>query len=371
MKDQVREFRLRESEPYYRQIEQHMREMIGRGDVKVGQKLPPMRELAEWYGVDISTVQPAMATLARQKLIVRHPRRGTFVSEAKPTLTNVLYYDVVNDCHGYPHTFSLFLAREVRRLLDQRGLTIETWSDSRPHASADAPPAGLAEAIRQRRIQGIVAPTAQWNHVRWLAKLKTPCVFVTSRDVPNRVAPDSGQFAEASVRALADQGCRSIGLITPTETDRMFEGKPVEAGRHLFRRFIDITGDLGIAVRSDWMRTARQNLESGFEQERFGYEQFQALWRLPERPEGLVVCPDSTARGVIAAMLECGVKTPRDIRLLLQRNVELPLLCPMEATFALLSIREYAENMIRMLDQIVTTGRDVPPVHLPFAIFRP
>ncbi|MDD5704795.1 MAG: GntR family transcriptional regulator [Kiritimatiellae bacterium] len=369
MKAQVREFRLRASEPYYRQIEQHIRGLIGRGDLKVGEKLPPMRELAEWYGVDISTVQPAMAKLARQKLIVRHPRRGTFVNEAKPKLTSVLYYDVVNDCHGYPHAFSLVLGREVRRLLDLRGLPIEVWSDSRPHADSDTPPAGLAEALRQGRFQGIVAPTAQWNHVRWLAALKTPCVFVTGRDVPNRVTLDNGQFADASVRALADQGCRSIGMITPTETDRIFEGKPV--GRELFQRFVDVTGDLGIAVRSEWVRTARQDMNSGFEQERFGYDQFQALWRLPERPEGLIVCPDSTARGVIAAMLECGVKTPRDIRILLQRNVELPLLCPMEATYALLSIRECAETMLRILDQIVATDRDVPPIHLPFAIFRP
>jgi|LakMenEpi03Aug12_release.lakeMendotaPanAssembly.Ray.scaffolds.fasta_scaffold700825_1 hypothetical protein len=46
------------------------------------------------------------------------------------------------------------------------------------------------------------------------------------------------------------------------------------------------------------------------------------------------------------ALLELGVRVPRDLKLVLGKNEEIPLFCPMPAEFIVLSQREVAEALI-------------------------
>lgn len=71
---------LNHSEPLYIQLAHALSEAIRSGQLGLGEKLPPHRELAKRLNVNVSTITRAMAILQDDKLIETRPGRGTRVS---------------------------------------------------------------------------------------------------------------------------------------------------------------------------------------------------------------------------------------------------------------------------------------------------
>jgi len=69
--------------PLYYQLENILREKIMSGVFAAGSRLPTEAELIRLYGVGRITVRQALAALAKDGLIERKRRRGTFVTERK------------------------------------------------------------------------------------------------------------------------------------------------------------------------------------------------------------------------------------------------------------------------------------------------
>jgi GntR family transcriptional regulator len=69
--------------PLYYQLENILREKITSGYFAAGARLPTEAELIRLYGVGRITVRQALAALAKDGLIERKRRRGTFVTERK------------------------------------------------------------------------------------------------------------------------------------------------------------------------------------------------------------------------------------------------------------------------------------------------
>src|SRR5918994_7287282 len=63
-------------------------EAIGSGELAVGEKLPPTRELAELAGVNHLTAVRVYRRLRELGLITAHVGRGTFVREPAPALVD-------------------------------------------------------------------------------------------------------------------------------------------------------------------------------------------------------------------------------------------------------------------------------------------
>lgn len=66
--------------PLYAQITAQVRRMISSDTLKVGDRLPPNRELAQMLGVNRTTVTTAYAELVADGLISSHVGRGTYVT---------------------------------------------------------------------------------------------------------------------------------------------------------------------------------------------------------------------------------------------------------------------------------------------------
>jgi GntR family transcriptional regulator len=68
--------------PLHLQIRSALRDAIGRGELVIGDRLPPERELATSFGVSRMTLRHALEVLARDGSIERRPGRagGTFVT---------------------------------------------------------------------------------------------------------------------------------------------------------------------------------------------------------------------------------------------------------------------------------------------------
>src|SRR5574341_1376754 len=69
--------------PLYRQIKDHLDEMILAGGALPGSRLPSEKELQDQLGVSRITVRQAMQQLEAEGKVVRVPGKGTFVLAPK------------------------------------------------------------------------------------------------------------------------------------------------------------------------------------------------------------------------------------------------------------------------------------------------
>jgi DNA-binding LacI/PurR family transcriptional regulator len=120
---------------------------------------------------------------------------------------------------------------------------------------------------------------------------------------------------------------------------------------------------LGLTLKNEWVLIP--SADTPFQHERYGYDQFERLWQQTDRPEGLLVFPDSIARGVITRMLEKRVDVPGQLKLVIHKNESIELLCPLPATLLVLSERELARGLINQV-QKQFRGEQCAPVLLPF-----
>ena len=99
----------------------------------------------------------------------------------------------------------------------------------------------------------------------------------------------------------------------------------------------------------------------GLGQEAFGYTQFGALWKQRECPDGLVVALDTTARGVLLAVVEKQVQVPQNLKLVLHKNAGVELLCPVPATLVVWDEHEVARALIEQV-QKQFRGERIEPI---------
>lgn len=69
--------------PIYYQLEEHIRDLIEKGELKPGDSLPAEREYAEKYQISRMTVRQAFTKLVNEGYLYRMQGKGTFVAERK------------------------------------------------------------------------------------------------------------------------------------------------------------------------------------------------------------------------------------------------------------------------------------------------
>lgn len=74
--------------PIYEQLVEEIKRMIMIGDLKKGDSLPPIRNLAKQLDVDKNTVARAYQELFNQNLIEGNRRKGSFVKAAVLSLNS-------------------------------------------------------------------------------------------------------------------------------------------------------------------------------------------------------------------------------------------------------------------------------------------
>ncbi|MBS1678090.1 MAG: GntR family transcriptional regulator [Actinobacteria bacterium] len=67
------------------QLTLRLRALIATGRLPAGERLPSVRRLAEWAGVNLNTVRAVYAGLEDEGLVASHHGRGTFVAEGVRT----------------------------------------------------------------------------------------------------------------------------------------------------------------------------------------------------------------------------------------------------------------------------------------------
>lgn len=73
--------KLAENMPIYVQIMNKIREAIASGELKPGERVPSVRELAQDFEVNPNTMQRALTELEREKLLISERTSGRFVTK--------------------------------------------------------------------------------------------------------------------------------------------------------------------------------------------------------------------------------------------------------------------------------------------------
>lgn len=329
--------------PLSRQIAGFLREAITAGRLPPTTPLPSTHTLAAQWGTSYFTVHSALAMLVDEGLLCRKPRLGTFVREREQTLTSVGIYHSGELALNTERAFATNLHALLYNRLRQEQIAVTTWLDRRDFDDQGTPPAELLEAIEQRRVQAIIVTQGKHPNLSWFPKLPLPFAISASTAQPGQVALDSDQMLQAAVDQLVARGCHQVGFITHERVhpDRIASGDfPTD---HSTGQFIARARRAGLEVRPEWIRCAPVY---DAPMEHFGYDAFHSLWQQPNHPDGLFVYPDTVGRGLFTAMLESGVTTPGDLRLVMHRNAELPLFCPFAIDWLVYSMTSHVEALL-------------------------
>jgi hypothetical protein len=315
----------------YREITEHLRNLISHGDLKPGTRLPSIKTLAKQWDTNYFTVQSALTPLANEGLIERTPRRGTFVRERLARLSSIACYFGDNLWSDTEGAFYQKAYGAIQTLAYHRNIRSELFIDNRPVKDQLRPLPELAKAVENREVQGVVGMMLNSADCVGLGQLKIPRALLQSSGIH---ANPEDLFALVLDRLAAD-GCRTVGLL--------YRG--LESTRALFREMAQARG-----MESDpaWCPTVPSGWSLGGEQ--FAYQAFKEMWARQVRPEGLYVEADWDCRGAITAMLELGVRVPQNLKLVLYRNSSVNYVCPWRVPAIVLDTDEVAAAFIDHLE---------------------
>jgi DNA-binding LacI/PurR family transcriptional regulator len=327
------------------QIAGQIREMIRSGELQPGSKLPATESLAGICDSTISTVQRALSALTHEGLLVRQRRSGTFVRGRALKLNSIGIYFPCDPWSIEEYSSKRAIVAALKELGAARDIRMSHWIDPRPIEAQGEPWSELVSAIQTSQIDGLIVPLADWPHLNWLDKLQVPRVFAATAPLPRAFAMDYSQLVKLSLQAAVDQGARSIGIISPLGAEAKHPDGSPHPEQEFFLEFIHEAHAKGLAVKNEWVFTGKDD-EGSRDQKMWAYRRMHELWAQPTHPEALVVFPDTSAEGAVMALLELGVRVPRDLKLVLGKNEEIPLFCPMPAEFIVLSLRAVAKDLI-------------------------
>jgi len=344
--------------PAYQRIANKLRNQILTGELVPGQKIPSSGELMEAWNSSSFTIHKAAQTLIKEGWIEAVRGTGTYVAQFQNRFRCAGIYHGIDIFSTEKASFSRVLHASLLEQLHALGKDTLVFLDSRPRNQHKTVLPSLAEAILHRRIQCLIAPTLNQFDSHNLNPVTLPTAFVASDLSPHRLDFDRVGLIRESVRNLARQGCRSIGIIssvvTPDDENSLW-GDFYPS----FRRAVQSEG---LLTQPEWIREPRLPSD---DLERHGYQEFKKIWALPNRPDGLIVYPDHVVRGAIMGILDSGRQAvTQQMKFIFHRNSQFGFLCPVPATWAISDEAQLATEMIRMV-QKQFDGEKISPVLIP------
>ncbi len=312
------------------------------GKLQPGTQLPSTRELAKTWKSNFLTVHTALSALTREGWLDRRHGSGTYIADPRFRLSCAGIYhgsDITsNPEESYIRSLHFSLISQLERMQKDT----QVFIDSRPQQKQGKILPALADAIRHQRIQCLIAPALNGANLGFVARLPIPTATIRNEKTSAWVDVDMKFMFRESVRRLAAQGCRSIGVISGMH--RPEPGVP----EHFYSLFEEALREEGLPLHPKWERSPPEPVFSGFE--KHGYTDFKKFWKEKSKPDGLIVFPDLVVRGVILAALELGFHdVSRKIKFVFHRNAHVPILSPLAATWATTNEDEVARSLISLV----------------------
>jgi DNA-binding LacI/PurR family transcriptional regulator/DNA-binding transcriptional regulator YhcF (GntR family) len=355
MADPLMQFHPEQPTEVVRQAAEFVRGLIASRRLPEGKKLPTTSALAAGWGIPVASVHAALAQLVRDGLLVRQPGKGTYVLLNKVPAKDIAIYELADQLSNPESSIHRVLLGELQRQLVEARIAVHLVVDPRRGKDLAEPGKPLVRLEHEKRVGAIIAASTTPSMLPWLRKLSPVAAFGEPKPKAGGVGIDFRQMIDLCLGALSGQGCRSVGLMCGN-LDRQSD---------FYAHFESTAKRLGLRVEERWMmpRAKRTIVPGKFHT--YGYESFRAFWRQEDRPDGLMIYPDSFVPGVLLALTELGLRPPGDLQLAYHRNEGTPILNPFPATEAILREQEIAAALIAQARRLLS-GEPAPPILVGF-----
>lgn len=286
-----------------------------------GQKLPTVNELCTQFGTSRATLDEALNKLEQQNVIYRKHSKGIFVSEKIHRKTICVLLDsslLAKQSHSpfWGELWHLF-AQEAQ----QRALTRNEYHSF--HLLMRTPdhqlilPEEIVSMMRSNRVHGFLAIGIcdyEWSEPR-----DVPCVTFAGYD-RWMVSLDNKQLQLMAVKRLVEQGCRNIGLWSPTIVT--VDGLEPPTSDE-FRYFLTL---LDLPYHPELFRTISPEVSAGgkgLSYQEQGYQIVLDVFGNPDtpRPDGIIVSDEMLMVGVMAAFNRLNLHIGEDVKIVTHANV--------------------------------------------------
>ncbi len=350
-----------------KQITDSFRQKLESGELKPGDRLPSTLELARLWNTQEPTIQRALAPLVKEGHLDRTPRLGTFVNHRSRKAVTIGIYAPNTLWRNELYRFSRMLIYELQKQLEAASIEAKLFIDPRPLQQQTTAWDGLLDAITISRLDALIVPMTDLPHLNWLAKLPVPSVYQTGKRMPNRVTFDMRSMATGALELLVKQGCKSVGMIMVGSFARKSDGSESEL-TEFHSQWTRTCKRLRLENRREWTLNAdpsnRKRLDEHW-YERFGHDSVERLMKMKVRPDGMFVYTDDVARGAIMAALRHGTKFEKAVKLVLHRNTQVGLFCPLPAAFVEVDISKVAAALIEQA-LLLRNGKTVVEKLVPY-----
>ena len=355
--------------PRWMEIAAAWRGRIGCAPWTPGARLPSNTEIGLEFGVSRSRAQQALAILASEGLLVRVPGRGTIVPEAalpKPQPLRRVGILLDDDARRQPHFQQL--GSLLCDALFERG--ISAWM--RP-VNTMAPDTGkiVARIVRETGASALfLCPVnvRRYNDIRALR----PSVPLLCNDAlsPVAYAPEIDFYRKIAAilqRIGARRPAFAINLraevvanaYAPGGTDDIPSKDSHNAWGAMFRLAMGNAGCKIDLSRVLWAYPERQ-ASSAREVGATARATVSRLLAATPRPDALVVFTDDLVPGAVAAVLESGLKVPRDLKCVFHCNTGMEPFVPFPCEWIVNDSAAEAGLWARRLDDLLA-GRPLEP----------
>ena len=297
--------------PLVAQLTQQITWLIASGEIKQGDKLPPIREFAQALGIHMHTVRAAYQRLEADMLVAVHAGRGTvvlpfdakFISETRPNLPSFLIGVLLP---APVPVYQPFIEAIYHASRNSRWMPIVCYTGDNPLLTEK-----YIHQLIAKQVDGFIVTSVSISESfekTIQSEQFPPVVFVDAPHVQrNSILGDIEGAAYLATRHLLDHGHEKIGLITaPLDWENVtpcyqgYQRALAERGRDLDTNHIIEVPDF--------------KPESG-------YEGALELLRRKALSAAFIIA-DGLAIGALQALNKSGVSVPEDIAITSFNNIE-------------------------------------------------
>jgi len=273
-----------------------------------------MKDIAEGLGVSLMTVSKALrnhgdiADETRRRVLERAQALNYQPNLTARSLVNRRTFLVALVIPDLMHSFFAEVAKGAGDRLAPRGYQI-LMSNSGERVETELQ---QIRSLRGRNVDGLIIASAVDRPgspvVKELNTYGAKCVLV-DRAIPglkgNYVGVDDEEIGFLATSHLLEQGCRRVAHIGGPENS------PAKGRLRGYRRALE---GAKFPIPSGYA-------SSGGSGDGAGYDAMQRLLRLTPSPDGVFCYNDPVAAGAMKAILEAGLKIPRDVAVIGAGNV--------------------------------------------------
>jgi DNA-binding LacI/PurR family transcriptional regulator len=338
-----KDLKINANQPLQPQLTMLFRQLLASGQLKVGERIPPLKQLAEIFNTNYFTVNTALKPLVDENFLERKPRVGTFVRYAAVQPTRVGIYNQAHpDESNADSIFNHRLISALNERLTSRDIQCKLYMDSRPGLELGKPLPQLEQAVRNGEVQQILVLQADYHSFKWLMDLGIPLVAQSYHPDVASVITDLPAMIRAGVCQLKKRGCRKVAMISSMTSNPLAPWR-----KRAPDIFADECSNLGLDYEKQHLIFPYDSVLHS--RASYGVHMFNWLWESKNRPDGILLHPDSMSPGVINAVLSLQIPVPEKLKIVMTRNRELPFFLPFPVDVLDFSIEEQADQLIELL----------------------